>query len=367
MRAASHPWNNSATANPSTNTGGQALTGLTAGPYYALFQAQAPSDAATVNFGASAFSQAVPTGFAAWDSAGALIGTAAIVSDATGTLTNSPGIAGTTAIVAASFATLTGQGALAATSQAFATASGTTTGQGALTGAAAIASGAFGSLANLVFGTLVGGAAIASSASGTLAGGGVFTSLLDVDATIISQYANSPALLSLIQSFSAWINPDVNITAFYRLIWDVDTAQGVGLDIWGRIVGVQRTLNVAPGKYFGFDEATNVSADPYDQSPFWSGGTTTSNFSLSDAAFRLLIFAKALLNITDGSIPSINQILLTLFPGRGNCYVTDGEDMTMSYTFSGFSPPLQLFEVAIVQQANVLPKPVGVAATVIQA
>lgn len=186
--------------------------------------------------------------------------------------------------------------------------------------------------------------------------------MLDVDATIISQYSSAPTLVSLIHSFNDWIDPRVNIDAFYDLIWNVDTAQGVGLDIWGRIVGVGRVLNVAVGKYLGFEEATNVSADPFNQSPFWSGGPTTTNYPLSDAAFRLLIFAKAMANITDGSIPSINHILLTLFPGRGNCYVTDGRDMTMTYTFDFALEP---FEVAIVQGSGVLPKPVGVFATVV--
>ena len=61
-----------------------------------------------------------------------------------------------------------------------------------------------------------------------------------------------------------------------------------------------------------------------NQSPFYSGAVLTSNFNLSDDAFRTLIFAKALANISDGSIPAINQLLLNLFPRRGNCYVTDG-------------------------------------------
>lgn len=185
--------------------------------------------------------------------------------------------------------------------------------------------------------------------------------------TIISQYSNSPTLIQLIQNLDTYIDPNANIDAFYDLVWNVDTAIGYGLDVWGRIVGVGRVLQVAAGIYFGFAEtgdATSVS--PLNSAgPFYSGGPPTGNFALSDDAFRLLIFAKALSNITNGSIPAINQILLNLFPGRGNCYVTDGRNMSMTYTFQ-FTPILTPVEFAVVSQSGILPKPVGVSATVVQ-
>jgi len=181
--------------------------------------------------------------------------------------------------------------------------------------------------------------------------------------TVISQYANSPILLALINNFFQYIDPTANLDQFFVLIWDVSTAQGYGLDVWGRIVGVNRVITVVSGKYFGFDEATTVSADPFNQSPFWGGNPLTNNVALSDTAFRTLIFAKALANICDGSIKAINQLLLNLFPGIGNSYVTDGLDMTMTYTFSTHLTDVQL---AIIQTSGILPKPVGVLATVVE-
>lgn len=186
----------------------------------------------------------------------------------------------------------------------------------------------------------------------------VFNPLL----TVISQYANSPILLKLIDNFFQYVDPTIDIDRFYDLMWNVDTAQGYGLDVWGRIVGVNRVLTVSQGKLFGFDEATTVSADPFNQSPFWTGNPNSSNVSLTDDAFRVLIFAKALANISDGSIPAINQLLINLFPGLGNCYVTDGLNMTMTYTFEFALTDVQL---AIVQNSGVLPKPTGVLATVV--
>lgn len=180
--------------------------------------------------------------------------------------------------------------------------------------------------------------------------------------TILSQYANSSIITTLIGNFSQYIDQTRNFDFLYDNIWNINTAQGYGLDVWGRIVGVIRTVPI-PGAttYFGFEEA---NAPPFNTGhPFYSGTTANQNFVLADAPFRILIFAKALSNISDGSIPSINSILLRLFPHRGNCYCTDGLNMTMTYTFK-FA--LSQVELAIVEQSGVLPKPVGVSAMVVQ-
>ena len=180
--------------------------------------------------------------------------------------------------------------------------------------------------------------------------------------TILSQYANSATLTALIGDFDAWLDQTQNFDLFFDSIWNVNTAQGVGLDVWGRIVNVSRTLTVQAGSFFDFEES-GVSGTTFGQAPFYSGGGITSNYQLSDSAYRQLIFAKALANISDGSIPSINQILLALFPNRGNCYVADGNNMTLAYTFNFSLSPV---EAAIVSSSGVLPKPVGVLASVVQ-
>lgn len=179
--------------------------------------------------------------------------------------------------------------------------------------------------------------------------------------TIISQYANSPVLFQLIENFDSYLDQTANFDAFYDFIWNVDTAQGYGLDVWGRIVGVSRTLEIAAQDYLGFEEA-GVPAQPYNQAPWFTGTLVTNNYDLSDNAYRTLILAKALANICDGSIPAINQLLLNMFPGRGNVYVTDGGNMTMTYTFT-FQPTA--IESAIINQSGVLPTPTGVSSTVV--
>lgn len=188
--------------------------------------------------------------------------------------------------------------------------------------------------------------------------------------TVISQYANSPILLQLLANFADYIDPTANFDAFFGLVFNVDTAQGYGLDVWGRIVGVSRVLQLPSGGTF-FDFSTSAPATPvpntdrhsFNEAIFFGGGGLTSNFALTDAAYRKLILAKALANISDGSLPSINQILINLFGTYGNCYVTDGQDMTMTFSFA---PTLSSVDFAIVSQSGVLPRPAGVTATVVQ-
>jgi hypothetical protein len=215
----------------------------------------------------------------------------------------------------------------------------------------------------------------------------------DVWSTIISQYANSPILTTLITNVAGYLSPTANIEQFFDLVFNVATAQGFGLDVWGRIVGVSRILKIVDGSnpQMGFNEAQPGSFG-FGQGTFYGGQTITDNFALSDDAYRQLIFAKAAANITDGSIPAINRILMSLFPHRGNAWVTDGQQsvdafgfqeagnesgfnqssfysgtplptMVMTYTFAFQLTPVEL---AIVQQSGALPKPTGVKATVVQ-
>ncbi len=86
--------------------------------------------------------------------------------------------------------------------------------------------------------------------------------MINVERTVISQYGQSPTIRALIDSMNDSIDPRADLDAFYRAYWNVDTATGPGLDIWGRIVGVRRLLRVDGGTdpIVGFDTG-NI---PYD-------------------------------------------------------------------------------------------------------
>lgn len=182
--------------------------------------------------------------------------------------------------------------------------------------------------------------------------------VLDASKTFLAQYANSPNLTTLIQTMNVEVDVGGDTDNFYDGIWNVNTAYGIGLDIWGKIVNVSRQIKlIPPADYLGYKEALPGSY-PFNQAPFYAGpASSTQSYLLSDAAFRLLIMTKALANISDFSIPSINALLRYLFTGRGSCYVLDQGGMQMQYVFN-FG--LQPWELSVVQNPALMPHPAGV-------
>jgi beta-lactam-binding protein with PASTA domain len=188
----------------------------------------------------------------------------------------------------------------------------------------------------------------------------------NVDRTVISQYANSPTLLRLVHNMQDYIDPRANLTTFYDYVWNVDTAVGFGLDIWGRIVGVSRLLKIPnTANLFGF-ENSDIPPDwqPFNQGTFYTGAEASQAYLLPDDVYRTLILTKALANIVATSAASLNQLLRNLFPNRGRCYVIDNGGMSMSFKFE-FA--LSDAEYAILTQSGALPHPAGVAYDVIVA
>jgi hypothetical protein len=208
--------------------------------------------------------------------------------------------------------------------------------------------------------------------------------------TVESQFANSPIITALIQQWDAALDQTENLSGFFDNIWNVDTAYGYGLDVWGRIVGLPngRTVSIIGGTFFGFQESG--AAVGFGQGQFYNGVPLTLNYQLNDLQFRRLILAKALANISNGSIQSINRILLTLFFGRGVCYVQDGvspqtyfgfqesgtalgfgqgafyssenvAEMRMTYVFHFELTPIDY----AIMNAGVLPKPLGVQSSIL--
>lgn len=180
-------------------------------------------------------------------------------------------------------------------------------------------------------------------------------------ATFMTQYATSPFITGLIEAFNQWIDPSADLDNFYRYVWNVYTAVGFGLDIWGRIVGVPRTIALTPPPdYLGFEEATPGSF-PFNQEPLYNGPQHGTLYSLTDESYRVLILTKALANICAFTAPAINALLAFMFKGRGSCYVLDLGGMAIEYVFNF---PLQPWEQSVLLQASLMPRPAGVAVTI---
>lgn len=190
----------------------------------------------------------------------------------------------------------------------------------------------------------------------------------NVEATVISQYANSPTLDQLITNLSQYFDQSANFAAFYTYVWNVDTATGFGLDIWGKIVGVSRLLLIPnTTDYVGFDNSATPPPDwqtmGSDQPPqpavggaMYTGYNATQAYLLPDDAYRQLILAKAFANICTTTAPAINQILQNLF-GAGTAWVLNTGVMSISYNLN-FTP--SAIQQAILEQSGVIPTPPGV-------
>lgn len=177
----------------------------------------------------------------------------------------------------------------------------------------------------------------------------------------MKQYGNSPIINQLLENMAEYMA--VPTEDFYNKIWNIETAEGFGLDIWGRIVGVGRLVKIDSTDYFGFTTGA-VDWKPFNESTMFSGAESTSNYYLSDDAFRLLIFTKAFANITATTSKSINALLQILFAGRGRCYVSDLGSMQMRYTFEFYLEP---WEFSVMINGAVLPRPAGVRSHVLEA
>jgi hypothetical protein len=186
--------------------------------------------------------------------------------------------------------------------------------------------------------------------------------MIDVEKTIISQYGNSAAITQLIAGMNAYIDPRADIDNFFNFVWNVDTAQGFGLDIWGAIVNVGRDVTIPEVlTYFGFSEAGD--AEPFGQQSFFNSTASSNTYRLGDDVYRVLILSKALANISDSTAASLNRLLQNLFPGRGRAYVLDSGGMKIQYTFEFLLEP---FEYSVLTQSEVIPNPAGVGSVILQ-
>jgi beta-lactam-binding protein with PASTA domain len=197
--------------------------------------------------------------------------------------------------------------------------------------------------------------------------------MFDFEQTVISQYANSPTIMQLCANLNQYIDQSANFANFFNYVWNVDTAVGFGLDIWGKIVNVSRLLQIPNSTpYVGFyissesqpDQDWTPAGSDQDNPPvggaFYTGYNATEAYLLDDASYRQLILAKAFANICTTTAPAINQILQNLY-GPGTAWVLNEGPMAISYNLS-FTPTA--IQLAILEQSGVIPTPPGVSVVI---
>lgn len=176
--------------------------------------------------------------------------------------------------------------------------------------------------------------------------------------TILSQYANSVRMLYLLDRLNNAIDPEIDISNFYRDVFNLDTCGTYGLNVWGRIVAAPRVIRVLSDDFFGF---TGSELQPFDNAPFFYGAGSYQGYYLGNEVYRRLIYFKAMVNIMKTDLPSIDYALWKLFEYRaeGDIYaqeLTEGV-MTMRIIFRFYMTPT---ERAILRTYGYLLRPGGV-------
>ena len=139
----------------------------------------------------------------------------------------------------------------------------------------------------------------------------------DIAETVQSQYATSKRMRAVIDAFWQAINPKSDIDLLYKKLVNPRTAEGVGLDIWGRIVAIGRSYLAVDDDtpYFGFDPPEGVKNErlnSFGNAPFYK--QVMGKVRLADTMYRTYVFLKALINISNSSLASLNQAVKLLFP-----------------------------------------------------
>jgi hypothetical protein len=181
--------------------------------------------------------------------------------------------------------------------------------------------------------------------------------------TVQSQYAASEKILSLAAQYQEHIDPHVDIDLFYEKMFNIYTAEGVGLDNWGVILGIGRMIEAPfPGECFGFDRS---SLHPFDQLPFAPDSGTAiadTTVTLDDDPYRWLLLYKAMANISASTAKAQNHLLRMLvntgiasFPHAA--YVLEVDKMVIRWVFEDSLTPMQ---AAVFKAAGTLARGAGV-------
>ena len=183
---------------------------------------------------------------------------------------------------------------------------------------------------------------------------------MKVEETIVFQYAASPKLNKLLKSLESSLDVKSDFQAFYDAVFNIMSAFGWGLDVWGKILGIGRYITIEDTSgVFGFNGS---GLEGWNQGTFYRDNSS-GLFRLEDTAYRDLLLLKAMSNISNCSVPSLNSLLGIFFRERGRAYVKNAGVMAIRYVFE-FS--LEPYERALMRREDIPPRPAGVGYEVLE-
>lgn len=184
----------------------------------------------------------------------------------------------------------------------------------------------------------------------------------DYTELIPSANNQAPKFTAMVEAVTSAWGGLYDLLAGMPQVFDVDTAEGVQLDVVGRWVGQSRLVpNVLLLQFFGFQD--NPAALPFGEEGngaiggrfYGEGEPIASTTLLADPEYRTLIKARIVRNNAQGSTADIVRALNFLF--NAPAVVEDPGTMAIGVAIGR---PLSLVELAIITGLDILPRPAGV-------
>ena len=143
---------------------------------------------------------------------------------------------------------------------------------------------------------------------------------------------------------------------------DIDKARGFSLDIVGRRIGVSRKLSNAVSKgYLGY--YNSINGEPWGVGRWYRKGESTGDsLVLSDGDYRFLIKAKIYKNFQNGTLDYVSKVVKLLIGEDAGVQDNALIDPPVNMTATILLPisELNALQLYMINQMDILPRPVGV-------
>ena len=137
---------------------------------------------------------------------------------------------------------------------------------------------------------------------------------------LIGQYANSPVMLKLANGLGTLFDESGFIANWYNVVFNLETATGYGLDVWGLILNRSREFVYQGTKYY-LQGAQTI-------------GSVTFTAEQMENLYRKILQLTAMRYIGNASLASLNSLIQFVFKEDGECYCLEYEAaMHIRYVF----------------------------------
>lgn len=169
---------------------------------------------------------------------------------------------------------------------------------------------------------------------------------------MLAQYANSPTIVNLVNGINEQLNNAQTIEDWFRLVFNLKTAQGYGLDIWGKILNQSRR--------FKYIDENEQEQEVYLQGAQTIGGVSYTSEQIEEK-YRMILFFKSFSYSSNHTISSLNNLLNFFFQEQLNdekktVKVIDYGTMVIEVFFNFF---VEKLDKAIIM-SDLFPHPTGV-------